>query len=64
MMKMTKKQKDMYLKVATIAAIALVAYFVFKNMREAVGNTVTKQVSKNAAKDTVGQAKGMKRQAR
>ncbi len=61
-MKMTKKQKDFYLKVAAAVAIAAVAYLVFKNMREVTSNNVAKHVSKNMAKETVGQAKGMKRQ--
>jgi uncharacterized membrane protein len=63
-MKVTKKHKSLMLKIAAIAAIALVAYFVFRNMRDIVSDKVSKRISKDMAKETVGQVSGFARQAR
>lgn len=63
-MKVTKKQKSLMLKIAAIAAIALVAYFVFRNMRDIVSDKVSRRISKDMAKETVGQVSGFARQLR
>jgi uncharacterized membrane protein len=54
-MKVTKKQQSLLFKIAIIAVIALVAYVVFKNIRNIVSDKVSKRISKDMAKETIGQ---------
>lgn len=54
---MNKKQKDLLKKIVIIGAIAIVAYFVLKNVRNAVTDRAASNYSKDIAKDAVSKAK-------
>ena len=60
-MKITAKQQSLLFKIAIIAVIAIVAYFVFKNIRNEVSDKVSQRVSKDMARETVGQVGGFLR---
>lgn len=58
---MNRKQKDLAKKIAIITGIAIIAYFVLTNIRNAVTDRAAGNYSQGIAKDVVSKAKGLKR---